>query len=202
MPRALSMSIREEIIRLHQQGHELTVIAAELQLSYHSVRQIWRLYRRDGGDGLTPRYHACARASSPGYSAILQQACELKRLHPTWGAGLIRIQLKKEFINQNMPSVRTLQYSFRAAGVNRPRRPRRPRQSTTPALRVHEVWQVDAVEKAKLADGREASWLAVTDEFSGASLDPELSPPGAVATDPRDRGPDDVPPHLRALGVA
>jgi hypothetical protein len=202
MPRALSVPIREEIVRRHQQGQGLTTIALELHLSYYTVRQIWHLYRTHGAAGLKPRYHACARAAPPNHAAVLQQACELKRLHPTWGAGLIRIELTKQFANQNIPSIRTLQYHFRAAGVNRPRRKRRPRPVVARASRVHEVWQVDAVEKAKLADGREASWLTVTDEASGAILATELSPPGAMATNRRHRGPGDVPPRLRGVGVA
>ena len=32
----------------------------------------------------------------------------------------------------------------------------------------HEVWQVDAVEKQRLANGHQASWLTVTDEATGA----------------------------------
>jgi hypothetical protein len=67
---------------------------------------------------------------------------------------------------------------------------------------VHEVWQADAVEKAKLADGHEASWLTVTDECSGAILATELSPPGAMAANHRRRDPGDVPPRLRGVGVA
>lgn len=202
MPRALPVPLREEIVRRHQLGQDLAAIAAELHLSYHTVRQIWRLYRTHGAAGLIPRYHAGARAAPPSAGAILQQACELKRLHPTWGAGLIRLQLAKQFEGNNIPSIRTLQYEFRDAGVNRPRRPRRPRRVVVPAGRPHEVWQVDAVEKAKLADGHEASWLTVTDEFSGAILATELSPPGAMATSRRRRGPGDVPPHLHAVGVA
>jgi hypothetical protein len=38
--------------------------------------------------------------------------------------------------------------------------PQDRRRGTAP----HEVWQVDAVEKQRLADGHQASWLTVTDE--------------------------------------
>jgi transposase InsO family protein len=202
MPRALPMATRKEIVRRRQEGQALVTIAAELQLAYSSVRQIARLYRSRGEDGLTPCYQNCARPAEPDHAAILQRACELKRLHPTWGAGLIRIELSKIFITHYIPSIRTLQYSFRAAGVNRPRRRRRPRQMVVPATRVHEVWQVDAVEKTKLADGHEASWLTVTDEMSGAILATEFSPPRAMATHHRHRGPGDVQACFRAVGAA
>src|SRR5262245_1837089 len=109
MPRAVSIPVREEIVRRHQQGQELTTIATDLRLSYYTVRQIWHLYHTQGATGRAPRYHACARLAPADSPAILQQACELKRLHPTWGAGLIRVQITKQFVNQNIPSVRTLQ---------------------------------------------------------------------------------------------
>jgi hypothetical protein len=202
MPRALAVPVREEIVRRHQQGQELAAIAVELHLSYNTVRQIWRLYRTHGPAGLTPRYHACARTTLPSHIPIIQHACELKRLHPTWGAPLIHLKLENIFENQNIPSIRTLQYSFRKAGVNRPRRHRRPPQVVVAARRVHEVWQVDAVEKAKLATAHEASWLTVTDELSGAILATELSPPGAMATNDSRRGAGVVPPRLHTVGVA
>ena len=63
MPRALPVPIREEIVRRHQQGEELAVIAVELGLSYHTVRQIWRLYRTRGADG-------CDRASATVFGGI------------------------------------------------------------------------------------------------------------------------------------
>src|SRR3954447_25747682 len=97
MPRALPVPTREEIVRRHQHGEELAAIAAELQLSYSTVRQIWRLFRIRGVEGLTPRYQACGHAAPASNAPIFEHACELKRLHPTWGAGLIRLQLTRQF---------------------------------------------------------------------------------------------------------
>jgi hypothetical protein len=74
--------------------------------------------------------------------ALIQTACQMKREHPTGGAGLIRVQLIKQFKDQAVPAIRTLQHAFVRAGVNRPRRPR-PQLRTPPAPRAteaHQVW--------------------------------------------------------------
>jgi hypothetical protein len=112
------------------------------------------------------------------------RACELKKLHPKWGAQLILVELAREcgIALANLPAARTLQLAFRAAKLQRPRRPKKPPTPPSPrATRVHEVWEVDAVEKARMPNQRLASWLAVVDEATGTLLDLELSPPTAVA---------------------
>lgn len=55
-----------------------------------------------------------------------------------------------------------------------PRRaPPRPR-ATVP----HQIWQLDAKEQVRLADGSRVCWLLATDEASGATLEPEVFPLG------------------------
>ena len=182
MPSPLSMTIRHDIVRRHLDGQELCQIALELCVSYHSVRQIWRTFQLRGLDGMAPRYQRCGRPRSP--DAVLARACEMKKLHPDWGAQLIRVELARELAvaSTNLPATRTLQVAFRAASLQRPRRPRKPwTPPSDRATRVHEVWEVDAVEKARMRHGSLASWLAVVDEATGALLDLELSPPAAVA---------------------
>lgn len=186
MPSALPMTIRHEIVRRRLDGQELAQIALELRLSYHTVRQIWRTFQQRGHDGLSPRYQYCGRPAAT--TEVVARACALKAAHPLWGAQVVRIELARELglDLESLPAARTLQAAFRAAGVYPPRRPKRPRVEPTPrATRLHEVWQVDAVEKTRLADGRRASWLTVVEEATGALLDAELSPPGAVAGDYR-----------------
>ena len=83
-----------------------------------------------------------------------------------------------------MPSVRALQQAFRRAGVNRPRPPRPSTPATPRATVPHQIWEVDAKERVRLASGQRVSWLAFTDEASGALLATPLSPPGALAERP------------------
>ena len=65
MPRPLSVPLREEIVRRHQQGLPLTQIAADLAIPYGTVRNIWRLFRQRDGEGLAPNYRSCGRPVPP-----------------------------------------------------------------------------------------------------------------------------------------
>jgi transposase len=56
MPRALARAVRQEIVQRHLRGPALTQIAAELPLSYDTVRTLWRAFRDQGEDGLAIQY--------------------------------------------------------------------------------------------------------------------------------------------------
>ena len=109
MPRPLSVPLRQEIVRRCQQGLPLTRIAADLAIPYGTVRNIWRLFRRHDGEGLAPNYRSCGRPVPPRIQELLQIACDLKREHPAWGRGLIRLQLREHAAQRSLPSVRSLQ---------------------------------------------------------------------------------------------
>src|SRR4051812_11791076 len=94
MSSELPMSIREDIVRRRVGGEELSQIALELSLSYHSVRQIWRTFQQRGLGGLGPRYGPCGRRPIP--DRVVAQACDMKKLHPNWGAQVIRVELARE----------------------------------------------------------------------------------------------------------
>ncbi|MVM42152.1 hypothetical protein GO730_38195 [Spirosoma sp. HMF3257] len=44
------------------------------------------------------------------------------------------------------------------------------------ATAVHNIWQVDAKEQLKLANGQPACYLTITEEYSGAWLDSLVFP--------------------------
>ena len=54
---------------------------------------------------------------------------------------------------------------------------RRPAATPRRATQPHDTWQLDAAEHLTLADGREASWVRITDECSGAVLATAVFPP-------------------------
>jgi hypothetical protein len=100
----------------------------------------------------------------------------MKREHPTWGAGLIRLELLARFPDQPLPKERAIQRWFRAAGLQ-PRRAQGPPVERERGKEPHAVWEVDAKERMHLADGSPTSVLTMTDEASGALLGVTPFPP-------------------------
>jgi transposase len=169
------MATREAIVARRQAGGSLPQIATELGVPWATVRRVWRRDRERGDAGLTPDYAACGRHGSR-YPAVYDQALTLRRDHPGWGAGLIRVLLAKTFPDQPLPHERTLRRWFREAGLGPP--PPRPRSpGPLRAHQPHARWQLDATEQIVLADGTRASWLAASDEATGGMLGAVVFPP-------------------------
>jgi transposase len=169
MPRALPVDLRRAIVERHLAGASLAAIAAELVLSPWTVRTIWRRFRDRGEAGLIPAYAACGRPGPRLAPAVYAAAVALRRAHPGWGAGLIRVELATQFPDQPLPHAATLRRWFGAAGRGPSRRPPRPPEPPR-AREPHARWQVDATEHVRLADGHEVSWVAASDEAEGAML--------------------------------
>ncbi len=178
MPEAIPYAMREEIVRRHKEGESLQAIAQAMGYSYWGVRKIWRHYRDQGEEGLRIRYDRCGPSGIKAEGEVYEQAMGLKREHPRWGAGIIRLLLQERLPDRSVPSERTLQRWWQKAGINQ-RPTRRVKQNTHRAQAVHEVWEIDAVESRKLKEGGGVSWVTITDEKSGAVLEAELFPPGA-----------------------
>lgn len=187
MPRAIPLVTRHEIVHRRLDGQTLGQIALDLHLPHVTVRALWRAFRRRGDAGLVIGYSACGR-STPGHSGlVLRRGCQLKRRHPNWGAGRVRVELLGLLEAGLVPSTRTLQRAFQREGINQPRRSQRPRAVRAKPEAPHDVWEVDAVEKTRLKTGAEVSWMAAVDVYSGALLTAELSPPAPMANDPPER---------------
>jgi putative transposase len=188
MPAALPVPLREQMVQLHEQGHRLVDIAQQLNVRYSTLCSWWRRYGKEGKAGLKPRYDRCGPQGSRD-PQVQQAALALKRAHSTWGAGRIRVELVRQFPDRPLPKVRAMQRWFRAAGLQpvRAQRPPVPRQR---GQTVHDVWEVDAKEQLRLADGSGSSVLSAVDEASGAlleatpfspvSLGPGAAPAGAT----------------------
>jgi hypothetical protein len=202
MPRAIPLTTRQEIVRRHLDGQTLAQIAIDLHLPSVTVRSLWRAFRHRGEEGLATGYRACGRSTPRHSEAVLRRACQLKRKHPTWGAGRVRVELLGLLDDALVPSARTLQRAFQCEGINRPRRSQRPRTARAKPEATHDVWEVDAVEKKRLKTGAEVSWMAAVDVYSGALLAGELSPPGAVADDSPQRRAGLVSPRFSTVGPA
>jgi transposase len=200
MPAALPVPLRQQMARLHAEGHRLTEIAVQLEVRYRTLRSWWRRYCREGEAGLRPHYERCG-PRGPRAPAVHAAALALKREHPTWGAGLIRLELARQLPRDTVPQARALQRWFRAAGLQR------PRAQPPPVVRqrgreAHAVWQVDAKERLRLADGSGASVLTVTDEATGALLGLTPFPPLPLEPGPGGCSAGSVAGLLHPVGLA
>ena len=178
MPAAKTMQQRREIIGRIEAGESQAGVARELKVSYGMVRKLWQRYREQGQ--ITPRYERCGPKGPRKAGEVYAQAVALKAAHPSWGAGVIRVELAGQVAVEQLPSERTLQRWFRQAKVARPRPERTAQPSVKRGQAAHEVWALDAKEQIRLADGSYVSWLTITDEGSGAILAAALFPPTTV----------------------
>jgi len=179
MPRALPVALRQTIVERHQAGTSLPAIAQECGLSPWTVRTLWRRYRDRGEAGLVPDYAACGRPGPRHLPLLVASALALRRAHPRWGAGLIRTELAQQHPALSLPHEATLRRWFRAAGLAPPRRPP-PAPDPPRATEPHARWQLDATEQIALADGSRVSWLAASEEATGAMLGAVVFPPRAL----------------------
>ncbi|MEP0764096.1 MAG: helix-turn-helix domain containing protein [Chloroflexota bacterium] len=178
MPAAHAITIRKEIVERRSGGESFRHIARTMGLSYDTVRAIWRHWESRGT--LAANYEACRHKGPRKAAAVVEAALGLKRAHPRWGAGLIRVLLSEEFAAQDLPSERTLQRWWRQAGLGRTPSAQQSRPQVIRGKEVHEVWAIDAKEKMTLGDKSGASWLTISDEASGAILLADAFPPTAL----------------------
>lgn len=201
MPQAVPLPLRQQIVAAYQDGATYAAIAQHVPVKERTIRSLCQRFRQRGLAGLAPDYARCGRPGSRFAAPIQAQALALKREHRRWGAGFIRLQLAKHFPDTPLPAERTLGSWFHAAGLQ-PARAETPPVARGAAQAVHDVWQMDAKERMRLADGSPTSTLTVTDEASGAMLETVVFPPVSLdpgGSDPGAGGPAaDLPP----LGTA
>ena len=176
MPQAVPLPLREQIVQLYQQGCSYQTIARTVPVKARTIRSLCQRFRQRGQDGLAPDYDRCGHPGSRFAANLKEQALAWKREHRRWGAGFLRLQLAQRFPQTPLPAERTLQAWFQAAGLQ-PARAQAPPVERQAAQAVHEVWQMDAKERMRLADGSGTSTLTVTDEASGALLETVVFPP-------------------------
>ena len=181
MPAPHSVEIRRQIVKRHEKGETLKSISREMNIPYISVKSVWRHWRVH--KKLEPNYEKASEKGTRLYTHIYPEAIAMKKAHRRWGAGLIRVELRKQFPNERLPSERTLQRWFREAGIGTSPKVQQCRQGyVRRGQLVHQVWAIDAKERMRLANGSGASWMVITDEASGAMLSGQAFPP--VSVDP------------------
>ena len=113
MGQATPLAIRKEIISLRQSGHKHAEISQALNVSFATVKYIWGNYKKEGEKGLLTKYANCGVKTIRSEVRMYRVTMWLKRLHPWWGAGRIRIGLQSRYNEETIPSERTMQRWFR-----------------------------------------------------------------------------------------
>jgi transposase len=199
MPAPVRQPIRQAMWRRWEQGATTTELSRAFDVPPRTVRALLRRWRERGPGGLAPNY---VRPSDPPplpSPPAFGPAVQLRRDHPAWGAGLIRVYLAEQGV-QPLPGERTLQRWFHRAGLAPAPPGRRPASSGRRATSPHEIWQVDAAEEIPLGAGGKASWLRIVDEFTGAVLHTAVFPPRALECGARDGLPGAVAGGVPPLG--
>ena len=200
MPRAVAPAVRQAIWNRSRSGQSTAVIAQDLQLPPTTVRHLVRQFKERGPDALIPAYRNCGARRTPAAEQLRQATIDLRRQHPQWGAGRIRVELAAQ--TRATTSSRTIQRWLRQAQLVPARRGRRKAAERQRALTPHEVWQVDAAEQKKLANGEALSWLRVADECSGAVLKTVVFSRGTLPASSSSRGSKAVSKAVSRLGTS
>lgn len=150
MPRPTPVPVRQALFRLwQQQGQQTRPIAATLGLPCSTVRRLLGRFRRRGPERITPDYHRPAVVEAAS-SEVMQAALRFRREHPSWGAGLIRVEVLQALPGRSVPSERTFQRWFVRADLSPAPAGRRPQADLARATRPHETWQMDAKEHIRI----------------------------------------------------
>jgi transposase len=201
MPAAIPIPVRQLILKRWQKGESVAKLANELKLSLRTVRNLVRRFAKRGQSGVEPDYGRCATKTLPTNRDEFQKAIEMRKQHPTWGGGLIRVLLQEQG-HDACASERTLQRWFERSTLAPAPPGRRPDSDVRRAHHPHEVWQMDAVDQLRLASGQQVSWLRLVDECSGAVLQTTIFPPALVELGQTRGGAGDVAPGFFAVGKA
>jgi hypothetical protein len=110
------MPLRHAILRRWHKRQSVATIAESLGVVPRTVRHLVRRFRHAGDAAVAPSYHRAETPEPKGSRELFQIAVTLRRQHPTWGAGLIRVILRRDGASSSPPTERTLQRWFRRCG--------------------------------------------------------------------------------------
>ena len=181
MPPPTPVPVRQLIVQHAAQGQSAGWIARSLGLAARTVRQLVQRLRVRGPNALVASCPRRPYRHPPQFRALIDEALQLRRAHPTWGAGLVRVLLHRHYPADSIPAERTLQRWFRQAGlIPAPSGRRTGASSYQRAPEPHAMWQMDAADQVALRNGTQVCWLRIADECSGAVLETAVFPPGVL----------------------
>ena len=117
MPPPIPVPVRQLIVQHAAQGQSAGWIARSLGLVSRTVRQLVQRLRLQGPNALVASCPRRAYLHPPQFRALIEEALQLRRQHPTWGAGLVRVLLHRRYPVDPIPAQRTARRDAkRAAG--------------------------------------------------------------------------------------
>src|SRR5881396_2184339 len=90
-------SCSQVVLRRWQHGQSVQEIATALGVAARTVRHLIRRFGQGttDRDAVSPAYGRCGWRRPWRNQLLWQNALEMRRQHPAWGAGLIRVLLEK-----------------------------------------------------------------------------------------------------------
>lgn len=201
MAAPVPLPVRQAMRCRWEHGATTTELSQDFGVPARTVRGLVKRWREAPEAGVAPAYRRLPDPPPPPAHPAYAKAILLRQAHPRWGAGLIRVYLKRQGV-EPLPAERTLNRWFRRAGLGPAPPGRRPVSESRRAGAPHETWQVDAAEEIALADGTRVSWVRVADEFTGAVLHTAVFPPRAVERGTGGVHPGPAPRGVPAVGTA
>jgi transposase InsO family protein len=164
----LSVTDCDYLYRRKQQGASHRSVAQELTCSIETVRKHWKAYRQ--GQPRRVRGRPAHGILSQYPDAVRQQAIAIKQAHPHWGPANVLIELahKMSCPVKQLPSQSRLSALFKQVCPQavQPRKPKVVAARPPPSWQVQQRWQIDAVEKIRLADGQFVTVLQIREPVS------------------------------------
>ena len=176
MGQSTPLSLRQSVIKLRFDGLSLIAISEQTGVPHSTVRRLCRRQAQLGDEwALTPNYSGCGKIGADSHDWCYRASLWLRRLHPQWGAPLIRLKLAQKYPHRVLASERTIQYWIKASVLPKTRN-KVLKEPKIWANLPHDIWQTDGKEQQKLLDGRPFCWLTMTDERSGGVIDTPVFP--------------------------
>lgn len=172
--RAHNHETRQEAIRRWQAGEKKSDISRALEVDYNTLLGWIKRFQSEGLAGLGVRYSGCGRKPA-STGLVVERAKEMRKAHPDWGGGYIRLNLLRELPGEKVPGERQLQRQLAGAGLG-VRRTKLPSVAADWATKAFERVQVDAKERLRTRDAKECCYLNFIDEYTGAELDSFVFP--------------------------
>jgi transposase len=186
MPAPVPIPVRKTMFKLFKRGLSTDAVAQRFGLPLRTVRRLAARFRERGEEGVRPSYVAKPVNPKAFAETVKESFVQLRREHPTWGSGYLRLRWSEAHPRERLPSDRSIREWLAEAGCTRPSRVRPP-ASKNRAAAVHDVWQMDAADQMTLGGGQGASWLRLVDEKSGAVLKTVVFPPTVLGARRRRR---------------